>query len=72
MVPWIFLMFVVVSPFSFLILLISQICQGLANLICLFKEPALFVDSLYDFSPFIVSLLFLVLDLLCPCFSRRL
>jgi hypothetical protein len=57
MMPWISLVFVVISTFLFLILLIwvfpsnfIQICQGFINLINFFKEPDFgFVDSLYWF-----------------------
>jgi hypothetical protein len=52
------MVFVVISPFMFLILLIwvffsphfSQVCQGSVNPVYFFKEPAFcFVDSLYVF-----------------------
>jgi hypothetical protein len=69
MIPWISLVFVVFSPFAFLILLIwvflspdfSQICQRSANLVYFFKEPAFcFVDSLYSFFFFFCVFLFIL------------
>jgi hypothetical protein len=54
MISWISIVFFVISPFAFLIVLIwaffsphfSQICQGSVNLVYFFKEPAFcFIDS---------------------------
>jgi hypothetical protein len=58
MIPWISLVFFVISHFEFLIFSdlgffpphFSKIWQGSANLVYYFKEPAFcFIDSLYGF-----------------------
>jgi hypothetical protein len=80
--------FVAISPFAFLILLIwiffclhfSQVCQGSVNLVYFFKEPAFcFIDFLYFFSIsfisshlFIISFLLLVLGFAHSSFSKSL
>jgi hypothetical protein len=62
MISWISVVFVVISPLAFLILLIwvffsphfSHVCQRSVNLIYVFKEPVFcFIDSLYGFFVFI-------------------
>jgi hypothetical protein len=80
MTSWISLVFVVISPSAFLILLIwvffsphfSQVCQRYVNLIEFFKEPAFcFIDSLYDFlvSILLISSLMLITSLLLLVFG---
>jgi hypothetical protein len=75
MIPWISMVFVVIFPFAFLILLIwvffcphfSQICQESVNLVYFFKEYAFcFVDSLCGFfvSISLISALIFIISLL--------
>jgi hypothetical protein len=57
MISWISVVFVLISPFAFLILLIwvfsphfSQVCQGSVDLVYFFKEPTFcFINSLQVF-----------------------